>query len=110
MGALGELMDGVARGEIWLLEEAGRPVSTTGFNATLDEAVQVGGVWTPPRLRGRGYARAAVAASLLEARSAGVRRSVLFTGPENLPAQKAYEALGFRQVGSYRLVLLRPRR
>ena len=101
---------GLARGEIWLLEEDGRPVSTTAFNATLAEAVQVGGVWTPRELRGRGYARAVVAASLLDARAASVARSVLFTGQENWPAQKAYEALGFRHVGHYRLVLLRPGR
>jgi RimJ/RimL family protein N-acetyltransferase len=101
---------GLSRGEIWLLEENGRPVSTSGFNATLAEAVQVGGVWTPRELRGRGYARAVVAASLLAARSRGATRSVLFTGQRNLPAQKAYEALGFRHVGQYRLVLLRPAR
>jgi RimJ/RimL family protein N-acetyltransferase len=100
----------LARGELWLLEEDGRPVSTTAFNASLAEVVQVGGVWTPPALRSRGYARAVVAASLLDARSQGAVRSVLFTGQENLPAQKAYEALGFRHVGRYRLVLLRPDR
>ncbi|MDD3828544.1 MAG: GNAT family N-acetyltransferase [Anaerolineae bacterium] len=101
---------GLNRGEIWLLEEDGRPVSTTAFNASLAEAVQVGGVWTPPELRSRGYARAAVAASLLDARSWGVEWAVLFTGRENWPAQKAYESLGFRHVGDYRLVLLRPAR
>jgi uncharacterized protein len=95
------------RGEIWLLEDDGRPVSTTAFNASLAEVVQVGGVWTPHELRSRGYARAVVAASLLDARSRGVARSVLFTGEGNLPAQRAYEALGFRHVGHYRLVLLR---
>lgn len=99
---------GLERGEIWLLEEDGRPVSTTAFNASLAEVVQVGGVWTPHEGRSRGYARAVVAASLLDARARGVGRSVLFTGQENLPAQRAYEALGFRHVGYYRLVLLRP--
>jgi len=101
---------GLARGEVWLLEDNGRPVATTAFNATLAEAVQVGGVWTPHERRSRGYARAVVAASLLDARAAGVARAVLFTGQENLSAQKAYEALGFRHVGHYRLVLLRPDR
>jgi predicted GNAT family acetyltransferase len=101
---------GLARGEVWLLEQGGRPVATTGFNASLPEAVQVGGVWTPPELRGRGYARSVVAASLLEARTRGVTRAVLFTGQENVPAQKAYEALGFRHVSHYRLILLRASR
>jgi predicted GNAT family acetyltransferase len=66
--------------------------------------VQVGGVWTPPARRGRGYARAAVAGSLLDARARGVTRGVLFTAQENRPAQRAYEALGFQVVGDYGLL------
>ena len=34
--------------------------------------------------------------------------AILFTGRGNIPAQKAYEALGFEHIGAYRLVLLRP--
>jgi uncharacterized protein len=98
---------GVSEGRIWVLEEAGRPVSTSGFNAAIREAVQIGGVWTPPALRGRGYGRAVVAASLLSARAEGVGRAVLFTGLDNVPARRAYAALGFEPLGDYRLVLLR---
>jgi predicted GNAT family acetyltransferase len=94
------------QGVTWLLEDGGEPVATSSFNATIDEAVQVGGVWTPPHLRNRGYGRAAVAASLLDARAEGVTTSILFTGEGNLAAQRAYEALGFRQIGHYRLLLL----
>lgn len=94
-------------GRMWLLEVGGEPVACTAFNTATREAVQVGGVWTPPQLRGRGYARAAVAASLLDAREEGASVGVLFTGTENSPAQKAYEALGFRHVGDYRLLLLK---
>jgi uncharacterized protein len=98
---------GLQEGRIWLLEKDGRPVAMTGFNAVMDEGVQVGGVWTPPELRSRGYGRAVVAASLLEARATGVPLAILFTGLGNVPARRAYEALGFRQVGDYRIVLLR---
>ena len=76
----------------------------SAFNATLPDAVQVGGVWTPPAWRGRGYARAVVAGSLLEARAQGVTRAVLFTNEDNHPAQRAYEALGFHVVGDYGLL------
>ena len=62
---------------------------------------------TPPELRRRGYARAVVAASLLDARAEGAERSILFTPVENIPAQRAYEALGYRHIGDYRLFLLR---
>jgi RimJ/RimL family protein N-acetyltransferase len=93
-------------GSTWLLEDGGQPVACTSFNTAIAEAVQVGGVWTPPELRGRGYARCVVAASLRDARAEGVNRAILFTGKQNLPAQKAYLALGFRQIGDYRLLLL----
>jgi RimJ/RimL family protein N-acetyltransferase len=91
----------------WILEADGQPVSSSGFNSAIREAVQVGGVWTPPPLRRRGYARAVVAASLLSARADGTRKGILFTGRGNLAAQKAYAALGFRRAGDYRILLLR---
>lgn len=94
-----------AEGRQWVLEVGGRPVSYTAFNAVLPDCVQVGGVFTPPPLRGRGYARCTVAGSLLAARARGVRRSVLFTEHDNHAAQAAYRALGYRQVGDYGLVL-----
>jgi len=90
---------------IWVLEVSGRLVSMTGFNIMMKESVQVGGVYTPPNLRSSGFGRAAVAASLLDAKSRGVEKAVLFTSARNTPAQKAYKALGFRRIGKYRLVL-----
>lgn len=93
-------------GRLWLLEDGGQKVAMTAFNADLGEAVQVGGVYTPPEQRGRGYARAVVAASLLEARAAGAHTAILFTQHDNYPAQKAYLSLGFQYLGNYRLLIL----
>src|SRR6267378_1730688 len=93
-----------AQGDHWLLEDGGEPVSYTAFNARLPDIVQVGGVWTPLPLRGRGYARCAVAGSLLEARAAGARRAILFTN--STPGARAYEALGFTRAGEYGLLIL----
>lgn len=91
----------------WVLEIGGDPVAMTSFNAAIPEAVQVGGVYTPPALRGRGYARAVVAASLRDASADGVERAILFTGEENVAAQRAYQALGFQPVAGWGLVLLK---
>ncbi len=88
----------------WLLEVAGEPVACQSFNATLPDMVQVGGVWTPPAWRGRGYARAVVAGALRDARAQGVRRAILFTGSDNPAAQRAYRAIGFTPIGDYALV------
>jgi ribosomal protein S18 acetylase RimI-like enzyme len=94
-----------AEGNAFVLRERAEPVAFSGFNARLPEVVQVGGVWTPPELRGRGHARCVVAGSLLEARASGVRKAVLFTERENGAAGRAYHALGFRVVGDYGVVL-----
>jgi ribosomal protein S18 acetylase RimI-like enzyme len=88
----------------WVLFDGDRPASFSTFNAQARGVVQVGGVFTPPELRGRGYARAVVAASLVEARARGATRSVLFTGVANVAAQRAYAALGYEQVGSFGMV------
>lgn len=77
----------------------------TGFNARLPDTVQVGGVYTPPALRGQGLARAAVALHLAQARDGGATCTILFAANE--PAARAYRALGFQQIGAYRLSLLR---
>jgi ribosomal protein S18 acetylase RimI-like enzyme len=93
-------------GRTWVLESHSEPVASSSFNTAIKEAVQVGGVWTPPELRRRGYGRSVVAASLLDARSEGAEKAILFTGENNLAAQRAYTALGFRHIGDYRILLL----
>ncbi len=90
-----------------LVDRGGELVAPTSFNAAIDEAVQVGGIRTPPEHRRRGSGRAAVAVSLLDARAAGAGRAILFTGDDNVGAIKAYLALGFERIGDYRIVLLR---
>lgn len=88
-----------------VLVDGGAPLAMTRFNAEIPDTVQVGGVYTPPQNRRRGYGRAVVAGSLLEARARGVRRSILFTSEHNIAARSAYLSLGYRIVGDYGLVL-----
>jgi RimJ/RimL family protein N-acetyltransferase len=94
------------RGADWVLAAGDALVAYAAFNAMLPEIVQVGGVWTPPAARGRGYARSVVAGALLAAGKQGVRRAVLFAHPANAAARRAYCSIGFRIVGDYGLVLL----
>ena len=99
-----EIDRAIGAGDIYVLSAEQRPVACSAINARLPDMVGVSGVWTPPELRCRGYGRAAVAASLLSERAAGVERAVLFTDAANY-AKRAYEAIGFRVVGDYGLVL-----
>lgn len=84
-----------------VLMEGAAPLAMTGFNAQVPDMVQVGGVYTPPELRGRGHARRALA---LHLRDSGARRATLFSASE--AAARAYRGLGFRQIGDWALVLL----
>jgi predicted GNAT family acetyltransferase len=95
----------LARGTLWLLEVAGAPVATCDFNATLPDAVQLGGVFTPIAERRRGYAQAVVAGALVDARARGVARAVLFTDATNPSSTRAYARIGFTVVGEYAMVL-----
>lgn len=96
----------LAMDRLRLLEQDGVAVAMTNFNAALPAIVQVGGVYTPPDLRGMGYARRAVALHLAEAQAQGVTEAILFAA--NAAAARAYEAIGFAQIGSYRIVNFDP--
>ncbi|OIQ30149.1 MAG: GNAT family N-acetyltransferase [Alphaproteobacteria bacterium MedPE-SWcel] len=101
--ARADIADFVAQDSHRVLLHQGEPVAMTGFNLILPEAVQVGGVYTPPALRGRGYARRVVGRHLCEARARGASRAVLFAASE--AAARAYRAVGFQSAGTYALVL-----
>jgi predicted GNAT family acetyltransferase len=92
----------------WVLEVDNTIVSYCAFTAQLPDAVQLGGVWTPPEHRNRGHARCVVAGALLTARDAGVEQAILFTGHDNAAAQCTYRQLGFQLIGEYGLVLCNP--
>lgn len=85
-----------------MLLRDGHPVSMTGFNMVLPEAVQVGGVYTPPELRGRHHARTALGLHLA-AVAPHHPLAILFALSD--PAIRAYRAIGFRETGSFALVL-----
>lgn len=91
------------RGSDWVLEDQGVVVAYSAFNAQLPDIVQIGGVWVPVDLRGRGYGRGVVAGSLLEVRTRGVTRAVLFAERED--AKRAYVGIGFQPKGDFGLVL-----
>jgi len=96
---------GIANDTMWVAVIGETIVSTTAFNATLPDIVQIGGVYTPPDLRGRGYAQCAVAGSLAFARELGVKRAVLFADKHHPTSTLAYRAIGFVDSADYALVM-----
>lgn len=86
-----------------LLFRGETPVAMTGFNAQLADSVQIGGVYTPPDMRGQGLARRAVGLHLREAREGGTQNAVLFAA--NAQAARAYEAIGFTRIGAFAMLM-----
>jgi hypothetical protein len=89
----------------WILRENGRVAFQVHVGPDNDRAVQIGGVMTPPDLRGKGCATrglAAISALLLERRP-GV---TLFCDENNSNARGLYRKLGFHELFNYRSWLL----
>jgi GNAT superfamily N-acetyltransferase len=95
--------NGLIKGNCWILMMNTVPVSLSAFNACLDDMVQVGPVWTPPEHRNQGFARLLLAHTLVKNKRKS--KALLFT--DNPSAIKAYESLGFKPIGDYRLALLK---
>ncbi|MBI1244310.1 MAG: GNAT family N-acetyltransferase [Alphaproteobacteria bacterium] len=100
-----EIGRAIDEGRAFVLAMADNLMAYSGFNATLPDTVQVGGVYCPPGERGLGYGRAATHGALLAARKSGVKRAILFTAEDNIPAKRCYESLGFKRVGDYAIVI-----
>jgi ribosomal protein S18 acetylase RimI-like enzyme len=84
-----------------VLEIEGRIASTASTNGLGLTAFQILGVATLPEYRRRGYASVVCAALMRTMRGQGARSCVLFTGVDNVSAQRCYEKLGFRATGGY---------
>ncbi|WP_150460659.1 GNAT family N-acetyltransferase [Nesterenkonia ebinurensis] len=74
------------------------------FGAVTDQAVQVQGVWVNPQWRGQGLATPGMAAVVRHGLKMAPQVS-LYVNAYNTPAVRAYERVGFTQVGSFSTVL-----
>ncbi|ASQ98007.1 GNAT family N-acetyltransferase [Streptomyces sp. 11-1-2] len=88
--------DKLSHDGITLWELDGRPVACAGISRTVAGMARVALVYTPPELRGRGYAGAATAAVSRAARAAGVQEVLLFTDLDNPTSNALYQRLGYR--------------
>jgi predicted GNAT family acetyltransferase len=88
---------------ILLWEDRGRPVSIAGWGGATPNGIRIGPVYTPPELRGRGYATvltAELSQRLLDGRlfEGGRRFCFLFTDLANPTSNAIYERIGYRRV------------
>jgi predicted GNAT family acetyltransferase len=83
-------------------EDEGKPVSLAGWGGKTPNGIRVGPVYTPPELRGRGYATALtaeVSQRLLDGRLFDGRRRFcfLYTDLANPTSNAIYERIGYRR-------------
>ncbi|HUG15055.1 MAG TPA: GNAT family N-acetyltransferase [Thermomicrobiales bacterium] len=94
--ALG-MLGGQADRALYLWHD-GRPVSMAGYNGPTPNGMRISYVYTPPELRGRGYASAATAAVSQLLLDAGRRFCFLYTDRSNPTSNRIYQRIGYRPV------------
>ncbi len=90
------LIDGDAYG---IVDDDGRVIFKADLGPRLGEQAQLQGVWVAPELRGRGLSTPALSGMLTLAMRRFPRIS-LYVNDFNTPAIRAYERLGFVEVGA----------
>ncbi len=94
---------------VWIAEDfhlnsRKRIVSAALINVEGEDSALIGGVYTHPEFRGRGYAAACTAALSIELQNAA-KTPLLFY--ENPTAGRIYRQLGFNEIDSWRLLYLK---
>ena len=91
----------IERDLLFVWDRDGDPVSLIGRTVAVAGVPRIGPVYTPPALRGRGYASTAVAALSRRLFAHGARRVVLFTDLGNPTSNKIYGEVGYRRLADY---------
>jgi uncharacterized protein len=88
-------------GGIVFWEDDGAAVSMAGFGGRTPNGVRIGPVYTPPELRGRGYASALTAALTQRLLDSGLRFCFLFTDLANPTSNSIYQRIGYEPVSDF---------
>jgi predicted GNAT family acetyltransferase len=95
----------IALQRAWARIEDGRVVFKAEIGATTADVCQVQGVWVDPARRGRGLGTTGTAAVAEQARATIAPVVSLYVNDFNVAARRAYEKVGFTQVGTFASVL-----
>lgn len=85
-----------ARTTFWIVDDA--PVSMAAISRRLRHAAAISAVYTPPALRGRGYAGSVVAAVVERIYAEGRSTACLYTDLRNPFSNRCYAKIGFKPV------------
>ncbi len=83
----------------------GQLVAMADLNAKAMDLGQVGGVYTIPNARKKGFARSVMRRLMTDAKNIHkIRKLIIFTGENNHPARRLYESLEVHPIGYYGLM------
>jgi hypothetical protein len=95
----------IAQRKIWVIVESEHLVFKTEESGNAGDGILVGGVFTDPLYRGRGYAARGIAGWARRLFGEGLQMMALHVNAANAPAIRAYENVGFRRHSMLRLML-----
>jgi hypothetical protein len=81
-----------------LWEDGGVPVSMATYSGATPNSLRIGGVYTPPAHRGRGYASACTAAVSQRILDLGKSFATLYTDLKNPTSNHIYQEIGYKPV------------
>lgn len=96
----------IAEGRALARIDDGRVVFKAEIGAASPVACQVQGVWVDPELRGRGLAAPGMAAVVDYARREVAPTVSLYVNDFNVAARRAYDRVGFQEMGTFATILL----
>ena len=88
-------------GRFVLWEDAGQPVAMAGWHPSPPRGARIGYVYTPPELRGRGYATGITAALSRQLLDSGCANCFLFTDLANPTSNSIYQKIGYEPVADF---------
>lgn len=94
---------------LWFWEDGGRPVSVSGYGGATPNGMRIGPVYTPPELRGRGYATTLVAEQSRWLLDTGRTLCFLYADLENPTSNALYRRIGYRMIAEAGEVRFDPR-
>jgi predicted GNAT family acetyltransferase len=98
---------GASDGGFLFWEDGGEAVSVSGWGGPTPNGIRIGPVYTPPELRGRGYATALVAELSQTLLAGGRSFCFLFTDLANPTSNAIYERIGYVRVCEAAMVAFR---
>jgi predicted GNAT family acetyltransferase len=94
----------IERGLWWVGERERKLVFFCNAGPRSEHTLQLQGIWTPPQLRGHGYATAALY-GVCDALLGEVPSLSLYVNGFNSAALALYDRVGFRRVGEFATLL-----